>query len=121
MKTELYRAEVEVFVGGKVVDQPRPLSASARSNSPCEQGFTLNGETVKLHGGCVHHDNGLLGAAAFPAPRSAGSRSMKASGFNAIRSSHNPPSPAFLDACDRLGMLVIDEAFDCWEERQESR
>ena len=45
---------------------------------------------------------------------------MKASGFNAIRTSHNPPSPAFLDACDRLGVLVIDEAFDCWEHGQES-
>ncbi len=62
----------------------------------------------------MHHDNGILGAAAFDRAEERRVEILKANGFNAIRTSHNPPSPAFLDACDRLGMMVIDEAFDCW-------
>jgi beta-galactosidase len=77
-------------------------------------GFQLNGQTRKLKGGCVHHDCGLLGAAAFARAEERKVELLKASGFDAVRCAHNPPSPAFLDACDRLGMLVIDEAFDCW-------
>lgn len=78
------------------------------------QGFFLNGENLLLKGGCMHHDNGPLGAAAFDRAEERRVELMKASGFNAIRCAHNPPSPAFLDACDRIGMLVIDEAFDMW-------
>ena len=77
-------------------------------------GFQLNGQTRKLKGGCVHHDCGLLGAAAFARAEERKVALLKASGFDAVRCAHNPPSPAFLDACDRLGMLVVDEAFDCW-------
>jgi beta-galactosidase len=81
-----------------------------------EEGFSLNGKKIVLKGGCMHHDNGPLGAAAFDRAEERRVELMKASGFNAIRCSHNPPSPAFLDACDRLGMMVIDEAFDMWRE-----
>jgi len=81
-----------------------------------EKGFLLNGKPLKLKGGCVHHDNGPLGAAAFDRAEERRVELLKAGGFNAIRCAHNPPSPAFLDACDRLGMLVIDEAFDMWRE-----
>jgi beta-galactosidase len=77
-------------------------------------GFFLNGKNLLLKGGCMHHDNGPLGAAAFDRAEERRVELMKASGFNAIRCAHNPPSPAFLEACDRLGMLVIDEAFDMW-------
>lgn len=83
-----------------------------------EKGFQLNGRTVKLNGGCVHHDNGCLGAAAFTRAEERRVELLKAAGFNAIRTSHNPPSEAFLDACDRLGMLVIDESFDGWREKK---
>jgi beta-galactosidase len=79
-------------------------------------GFRLNGVPMKLQGGCVHHDNGPLGARAYDRAEERRVELLKASGFNAIRCAHNPPSPAFLDACDRLGMLVIDEAFDMWDE-----
>jgi beta-galactosidase len=79
-----------------------------------EKGLLLNGCPVKLRGGCIHHDCGILGAASFDAAEERKVRGMKQAGFNAIRCAHNPPAPAFLDACDRLGMLVIDEAFDCW-------
>ena len=78
------------------------------------RGFMLNGTPVLLRGGCVHHDNGPLGSAAYDRAEERRVELLKAAGFNAIRTSHNPPSPAFLAACDRLGMLVIDEAFDAW-------
>lgn len=81
-------------------------------------GFILNDEPLLLKGGCMHHDNGPLGAAAYDRAEERRVELMKKSGFNAIRCAHNPPSPAFLDACDRLGMLVIDEAFDMWREQK---
>jgi beta-galactosidase len=80
-----------------------------------ERGLLLNGKPIKLHGGSVHHDNGPLGAAAFDRAEVRRVELMKAAGMNAVRTAHNPPSPAFLDACDRLGLLVLDEPFDVWE------
>ena len=81
-------------------------------------GFKLNGKHLLLKGGCMHHDNGPLGAAAFDRAEERRVMLMKESGFNAIRCSHNPPSPAFLDACDKLGMMIIDESFDMWKEQK---
>ncbi len=75
-------------------------------------GLRLNGQPYLLNGGCLHHDNGCLGAAAFDAAEWRKARLMKEAGFNAVRTSHNPPSEEFLRACDHLGLLVIDEAFD---------
>lgn len=83
-----------------------------------ERGLLLNGESILLNGGCVHHDNGILGAASFDAAEYRKVRLMKEAGFNAVRTSHNPPSEAFLRACDELGLLVIDEAFDGWREKK---
>jgi hypothetical protein len=77
-------------------------------------GLRLNGQAVKLRGGCVHHDNGVLGAATFRRAEERRVERLKAAGYNAIRSAHNPVSSAMLAACDRVGMLVLDEAFDCW-------
>ena len=79
-----------------------------------EKGFLLNGEETLLRGGCIHHDNGLLGAAAYDRAEDRKLSLMKAQGYNAVRCSHNIPSEHFLDACDSLGMMVIDEAFDQW-------
>ena len=79
-----------------------------------EKGLTINGERVILRGACVHHDNGILGACAFPEAERRKVRIMKENGYNALRSSHYPCSKAFLDACDRLGMLVMDEYVDVW-------
>ena len=81
-----------------------------------EEGLLLNGKSIKLNGACLHHDNGILGAAAFDAAEYKKAKLMKEAGFNAVRTSHNPPSEAFLNACDELGLLVIDEAFDGWKE-----
>lgn len=79
-----------------------------------EQGLLLNGVPVKVKGGCAHHDNGCLGAKAFPRAEERRVRQMRELGFNAVRTAHNPPSAAFLDACDRFGLMVLDEAFDQW-------
>lgn len=79
-----------------------------------EKGFCINGERVILRGGCVHHDNGILGARAYDFAEQRKVKIMKEAGYNAIRSAHNPCSKAMLDACDRLGMLVMDEYVDCW-------
>ena len=77
-------------------------------------GLRINGETVKLRGACVHHDNGVLGAATFARAEERRVQILKDAGFNAIRMAHHPMSTAMLDACDRLGVLVMDEAFDMW-------
>lgn len=79
-----------------------------------EHGFSLNGRPLIISGACIHHDNGPLGAAAYDDAEIRKVRLLKDAGFNAVRTSHNPPSPAFLDACDSIGLLVIDEAFDGW-------
>ena len=77
-------------------------------------GFVLNGVETKLYGGCVHHDNGPLGAMAIDRAEERRVELLKSHGYTAIRTSHNPVSPAFLDACDKHGILVMTEAFDCW-------
>jgi beta-galactosidase len=80
-----------------------------------EKGFLLNGKQIFLRGGCVHHDDGPLGAATIDAAEIRKVHLLKSFGFNAVRTSHNPPSKQFLDACDSIGIIVIDEAFDQWE------
>ncbi len=115
---DLYRAVTEVYADEKLTDKTEtPFGIRSISFDPVN-GFRLNGKTLKLKGGCVHHDNGPLGARAYDRAEERRVELLKASGFNAIRCSHNPPSPAFLDACDRLGMLVMDEAFDIWGEQK---
>ncbi|MCL1900679.1 MAG: DUF4982 domain-containing protein, partial [Promicromonosporaceae bacterium] len=78
------------------------------------KGLRLNGEPILLRGACIHHDNGPLGAASTRRAEERRIELLKAAGFNAIRAAHNPLSVEMLDACDRLGMLVMDEAFDMW-------
>lgn len=79
-----------------------------------KDGLLLNGKPLKMKGGCIHHDLGPLGAADFEAAEKRRVRILKESGFNALRGAHNPFGPAFLNACDELGMLVVEEAFDEW-------
>ena len=79
-----------------------------------KNGMVVNGESVKLLGGCIHHDNTLLGAAAFKRAEERKIQLLKDAGYNALRMAHNPPSTDLLDACDRIGMYVIDESFDCF-------
>lgn len=79
-----------------------------------ERGLCINGEVVKLRGACIHHDNGVIGAATIDRADERRVEILKQAGFNALRSAHNPMSKALLDACDRIGMLVMDESFDMW-------
>ena len=115
----LHTAEVEILVGGELVDTVSTTFGIRTLQFDATHGFRLNGETLKLKGGCIHHDNGPLGAAAIARAEERKVELLKANGYNALRSSHNPPSTALLEACDRLGMLVINEAFDQWTESKE--
>jgi len=115
---QLYRAEIELLAGGRTVDHTATSFGVRKVEVDAERGLRINGEALKLRGGCVHHDNGLLGAAAIDRAEERRVELLKSHGFNAVRCSHNPPSPAFLDACDRLGMVVIDEAFDQWTKEK---
>lgn len=117
---QLYGATVRVRAADVVVDEQHTKFGVRTLRLDPEYGLRINGETVKLRGACVHHDNGILGAAAIGRAEERKVELLKAAGFNAIRSSHNPLSTAMLDACDRVGMLVIDEAFDVWTESKSS-
>ena len=112
----LYTLISEVLRNGTVIQEQKTPVGIRSLSFDAKQGFRLNGREIKLKGGCVHHDCGPLGSAAYDRAEERKVELHKKNGFNAIRCAHNPPSPAFLDACDRLGILVIDEAFDCWHE-----
>jgi beta-galactosidase len=118
---QLSRAITRVVVNDKVVDKMATTFGVRVLAWSADQGLTINGKTYKLSGGCIHHDNGVLGACAFDRAEERKIELLKSAGFNAIRTAHNPPSPALLDACDRLGMLVLDEAFDCWAKGKHSK
>lgn len=112
----LYKAKLVLISGKNRLDSITTKFGIRSISFDAKSGFVLNGKRVMLKGGCVHHDNGPLGAAAIDRAEERKVELLKANGFNAVRTSHNPPSTAFLDACDRLGMLVIDEAFDMWQK-----
>ncbi len=111
----MYRAVTRVVSGGRVVDEAATPFGIRTIAWSAEKGFLLNGKTIKFVGGSVHHDNGPLGAVAFDRAEERRVELLKAAGFNAVRTAHNPPSPAFLEACDRVGLLVLDEPFDTWK------
>lgn len=112
----LYTAVSEVFSSGIAIDHKETCFGLRTFSFDTTAGFLLNGKTIELKGGCMHHDNGILGSAAIDRAEERKVELLKAYGFNAVRCSHNPPSEKFLDACDRLGVLVIDEIFDMWQE-----
>jgi beta-galactosidase len=110
----VYTAVTSIYKNGELLSRDTNSFGIRKISFDVSKGFRLNGKTIKLKGGCFHNDNGPLGSKAYNRAEERKVELLKASGFNAIRCSHNPPSPAFLVACDRLGMLVMDEAFDCW-------
>lgn len=112
----LYQARLTLNTGSQKQEETLAAFGIRKLQLDPQHGLRINGETVKLRGACIHHDNGLLGAAAIGRAEERRIEILKSAGFNAIRSSHNMASPAMLDACDRLGMLVLDEAFDMWFE-----
>lgn len=111
----LYKAKIQVMNGRKIIDETNTNFGIRTIKYSAENGFQLNGKAVIMNGGCVHHDNGCLGSAAYDRAEERKIELLKKAGFNAVRTSHNPPSEAFLNACDRLGLLVMDESFDCWQ------
>ena len=116
----LYEAAVELKEDLKdVIIARQTVKYGIRSFSfDTEKGFVLNGKPMLINGACVHHDDGILGAMAFDDAEIRKVRQMKDAGFNLIRTSHNPTTRAFLDACDSIGMLVIGEAFDGWRTQK---
>lgn len=112
---KLYKANVEIEIDKNTVDKTEIPFGIRSLSITAQKGLLLNGQPIKLKGGCIHHDNGPLGAAAIDRAEERKIEILKKNGFNAVRLSHNPPSTQLLNACDKLGMLVIDEAFDTWE------
>jgi beta-galactosidase len=111
-----YLAVTTVEQGGKVVDRYATPFGIRTIQFTADNGFLLNGERVPLNGVCDHHDLGALGAAINTRGLERQIEILRGMGCNAIRTSHNPPAPELLDLCDRLGMVVMDEAFDCWKQ-----
>ena len=115
---ELYQVLTEISLDGQITDTAENTFGIRTISFDAVHGFRLNGKSMKMRGGCIHHDHGVLGAASFPAAEERKVRLLKEAGFNALRIAHNPPSLALLEVCDRLGMLVMDEAFDMWNCRK---
>ena len=115
---EIYKVVTRIQNNDKLIDVVENTFGIRTISFDIEEGFLLNGKETLLKGGCMHHGNGPLGSKAFDRAEERRVELMKASGYNSIRCAHNPPSEAFLEACDRLGILVIDEAFDMWKKQK---
>ena len=111
----LYTLASQVLVDGQVVDDVETTFGIRTFAFDAQKGFSLNGEHVKILGVCQHHDLGSLGSAINVRALERQLEMLKEMGCNAIRTSHNPPAPELLDLCDRLGFIVMDEAFDMWK------
>ncbi len=114
----LYKVRTRLIVNGTTMDEENNSIGFRTITYDSTNGLKLNSKSIVLNGGCVHHDNGILGAASFNRAEYRKVELLKKAGFNAVRTSHNIPSEAFLNACDELGLLVIDEAFDGWREQK---
>ena len=115
----LYTIETTILKGGKrVVDTYETTFGFRTFSFDAAKGFTLNGEPTKINGVCMHHDLGCLGAAVNTRAIERQLEILKEMGCNGIRCSHNPPAPELLDLCDRMGFIVMDEAFDMWRKRK---
>ena len=114
-KPNLYMAVVAVEQNGRPVDSYETVFGIRTIKFDANSGFALNGEHVAIQGVCDHHDLGPLGSALNSRALERQLEILKEMGVNAIRTSHNPPAPELLDLADRMGFLVMDEAFDCWK------
>lgn len=110
----LYDVKVMLVAGERVIDEVSERFGLRVIEVDARNGLRINGELTKLRGACIHTDHGILGACSFTAAEDRKIKRLKAAGFNAIRSSHNPLPKAALAACDRYGMYVMDETFDQW-------
>ena len=114
----LYDLKVEVLAGEKVLDTFVDRIGLRVLTLDAEQGLRINGVAIKQKGTCIHHDNGVIGAATFADAEDRRARQMKEAGFNAVRSAHHPMSPEMLRACDKYGLVVMDELADMWYEHK---
>lgn len=114
----LYRLVTDIYHSGNVIDSDTVRVGFRTIAFDAEKGFFLNGRNMKINGVCLHHDHGCLGAAFNRRAMQRQLQMMKDMGCNAIRCSHNPPSPEMLDLCDEMGLLVMDEAFDMWRKKK---
>lgn len=112
---ELYTAVTEIAVENKVVDQYKTDFGIRDFKFDLNKGFILNGKQVKIKGVCLHHDLGPLGSAINTRAIERQLEIMKEMGVNGIRTTHNPPAPELLELCDKMGFIVMDEAFDMWK------
>lgn len=110
----LYECIVKIYEGEELLDETDENFGIRNITLDAENGFRINDIPVKLRGTCIHHDNGIIGAATFEKAEERRCRQMKEAGFNSIRSAHHPMSKAMLNACDKVGMLVMDELSDMW-------
>lgn len=114
----LYTLVTELMDGETCIDRyETPVGIRSFSFDP-QDGFTLNGRRMKINGVCMHHDLGCLGAAVNTRAIERQLQILKDMGCNGIRCSHNPPAPELLDLCDRMGFIVMDEAFDMWRKKK---
>jgi beta-galactosidase len=111
----LYKVVSELLIDRYVMDTYTTPLGIRYFNFDADKGFSLNGKPMKILGVCNHHDLGSLGAAVNTRALERQLQMLKAMGCNGIRTSHNPPAPELLDLCDKMGFIVMDEAFDCWE------
>ena len=114
----LYDVKVELCEGEEKADEACVRTGIRVLALDGVRGLRLNGVPVKQRGTCIHHDNGIIGAATFAAAEEKRAREMKEAGFNAIRSAHHPMSEEMLSACDKYGLLVMDELSDMWYEQK---
>ncbi|RYE02158.1 MAG: glycoside hydrolase family 2, partial [Sphingobacteriaceae bacterium] len=110
----LYRAVTKIISNGKTLDDETTTFGIRDSKFEAATGYWLNGKNIKIKGVCLHHDGGAVGAVVPLAVWERRFKLLKEAGVNAIRTSHNPVAPEFLDLCDRMGFLVMDETFDTW-------
>lgn len=115
-KPELYRAVTEISIDGTVADAYETTFGIRDFKFDLNKGFILNGKPLKIKGVCLHHDLGPLGSAFNTRAMERELQIMQDMGVNGIRTSHNPPAPELLDLCDKMGLIVMDEAFDMWAQ-----
>lgn len=111
---ELYDCTVQILENGEILDEVKEHVGIRVITLDAEHGLRINGIETKLRGTCIHHDNGIIGAATFASAEERRCIQLKAAGFNSIRSAHHPMSKEMLNACDKHGMLVMDELTDMW-------
>lgn len=117
-KPYLYRIKLQLYGGNRLLDDNAITVGIRYFNFDADKGFSLNGESMKIKGVCLHHDQGALGTALNVRAIERQLQTLKDMGCNAIRTSHNPPAPELLDLCDTMGFLVMDEAFDMWKKKK---